>query len=245
MLLAYIIFFTLIGGIGSLIGSYLLLFRQKITEAFSNTLISFAAGALLATAFLDLFPEASDHANGSNIFIPAFLGFLGFFVAERYIRLFHYHHGHGSKPSTILVLVGDGIHNFIDGVTIAVAFLTSIPLGITTTMAVAAHEIPQEIADMGVLLSNGLSKTKAVIFNLLSALTALLGALLAYTFSSFILENLYIFLAIAAGNFVYIAASDLIPEIHEDEDKRSSLKSLLLFASGILVVYLFTSLIGV
>lgn len=242
MILAYIIVFTLIGSIGSLVGSYFLLFKRKITESFSEILISFAAGALLAAAFLDLLPEALEEANNANIFIPTLLGFLSFFIAERYIRLFHYHHGHGEKPTTLLVLIGDGIHNFIDGITIAVAFLTNIPLGITASIAVAAHEIPQEIADMGVLLANGLSKTRAVIFNFLSALTALIGAFLAFAFASFIEQYLFFFLALAGGHFIYIAASDLIPEIHEDTNKKRGLSTLFYFFLGILTVYLFITL---
>lgn len=247
MILGYIIIFTLIGSIGSLIGSYFLLLRKNITETFSEILIAFAAGALITTAFIDLLPEAaeaSELVNG-DIFLPAFLGFLSFFLAERYIRLFHYHHGHGDKPSTFLVLIGDSVHNFIDGITIAVAFLTNIPLGITTSIAVAAHEVPQEIADMGVLLSNGLPKSKAVFFNFFSALTALLGALLAFAFAAYITDYLFFFLALAAGHFIYIAASDLIPEIHEDVNKKRSLKTLIFFALGIITVYSFTTFLHI
>ena len=238
MILAYIIAFTLIGSIGSLVGSLFLLLRQNITEAFSNKLISFAAGALIAAAFVDLLPEASKLAQDADIFMPAFLGFLSFFFAEKYIRLFHYHHGHGEKPSTFLVLAGDGVHNFVDGVTIAVAFLASIPLGITATIAVAAHEIPQEIADMGVLLANGLSKTRALFFNFLSAATALLGAIIAFFVAGQIEKYLYLFLAIAAGLFIYIAASDLIPELHEKSRGKRDFGSILIFVLGILTIYL-------
>lgn len=237
MILAYIILFTLAGSILSLFGSLFLLLKQKITQDFSQKLISFAAGALIAAAFLDLLPEASELAEDADIFLPAFLGFLSFFFAEKYIRLFHYHHGHGEKPSTFLVLAGDGVHNFVDGVTIAVAFLVSIPLGIATTIAVAAHEIPQEIADMGVLLANGLSKTKALFFNFLSAATALLGAIIAFTIAGQIEKYLYLFLAIAAGHFIYIAASDLIPELHERETGRKNIDTLLLFILGIFVIF--------
>lgn len=241
MILAYIIIFTLLGSILSLTGSYFLLLRKKLTESFSNILISFAAGALLATAFLDLFPEALEEAGDANIFMPALLGFLSFFLAERYIRLFHFHgHGHEPKPTTLLILIGDGIHNFVDGVTIAVTFLTSIPLGITTSLAVAAHEIPQEIADMGVLLTSGLSKSRAVILNFLSALTALLGAILAFAFANFIENYLFFFLALAAGHFTYIAASDLIPEIHENTKNANKYSSLVSFSLGITIVLIFT-----
>lgn len=242
MILAYIIIFTSIGSIGSLFGSFFLLFKEQITKTFSNKLISFAAGALIATAFFDLLPEANGLSGGTDIFAPAFLGFISFFFAERYIRLFHYHHGHGEKPSTLLVLIGDGIHNFIDGVTIAVAFLTNVPLGITASIAVATHEVPQEIADMGVLLANGLSKTKALAFNFISAITAIVGALLAFVFASFITNYLYFFLALVAGHFIYIAASDLIPEIHEETRKEKRFATTIIFIVGILTVIAFTKI---
>lgn len=240
MILAYIIIFTLIGSIFSLVGSLFLLLKQKITQNFSQKLISFAAGALIATAFLDLLPEANELKEGSEIFLFSLLGFVSFFLAEKYIRLFHYHHGHGEKPSTLLVLIGDGIHNFVDGVAIAVAFLVNIPLGIVTTIAVASHEIPQEIADMGVLLANGLSKTRALFFNFLSALTALLGAIIAFIVAGRIEAYLYLFLSIAAGHFIYIAASDLIPELHEKEKGKKTYDTIVIFIVGILVIYIST-----
>ena len=238
MILVYIILFTLIGSILSLFGSLFLLLKQKITEDFSQKLISFAAGALIATAFLDLLPEAAELNEGPQIFLFSLLGFVSFFFAEKYIRLFHYHHGHGEKPSTVLVLAGDGIHNFVDGVAIAVAFLVSIPLGIVTTIAVASHEIPQEIADMGVLLANGLPKARALIFNFLSAITALIGAIAAFLLAGRIEGYLYIFLAVAAGHFIYIAASDLIPELHEKSRGKRDFGSILIFVLGILTIYL-------
>ena len=238
MILVYIIVFTLIGSIFSLFGSLFLLLKQKITEDFSQKLISFAAGALIATAFLDLLPEASELKEGPQIFLFSLLGFVSFFFAEKYIRLFHYHHGHGEKPSTLLVLAGDGIHNFVDGVAIAVAFLVSIPLGIVTTIAVASHEIPQEIADMGVLLANGLPKARALIFNFLSAITALIGAIAAFLLAGRIEGYLYIFLAVAAGHFIYIAASDLIPQLHEKSRGKKDIGSILIFVLGILTIYL-------
>ena len=238
MILVYIILFTLIGSILSLFGSLFLLLKQKITEDFSQKLISFAAGALIATAFLDLLPEAAELKEGPQIFLFSLLGFVSFFFAEKYIRLFHYHHGHGEKPSTLLVLAGDGIHNFVDGVAIAVAFLVSIPLGIVTTIAVASHEIPQEIADMGVLLANGLPKARALIFNFLSAITALIGAIAAFLLAGKLEGYLYIFLAVAAGHFIYIAASDLIPELHEKSHGKRDFGSILIFVLGILTIYL-------
>ena len=238
-MLFYIIIFTFIGSILSLVGSFFLLIKRDITESFSNHLVNFAAGVLIAVAFLDLLPEASGLVGESNIFLPVLLGFISFFFAERFIQWFHYHHGHGQKSNVLLILVGDGVHNFIDGVAIAASFLISVPLGITTSLAVAAHEIPQEIADMGVLLSGGLSKSKALFYNFLSALTALLGAMLAFFFASMIEPYLYVFLALTAGFFIYIAASDLIPELHEEFAKNRKFSPVLMFVLGILLVFAF------
>ena len=215
MLLIYILTFTFIGSIASLVGSFFLLTRRRLTESFSGQIINFAAGVLLATAFLDLLPEAAKEARGGNIFTPVLLGIVIFFFAERFIQWFHGHHQHGQMTNTWLILAGDGVHNFIDGVIITASFLTSIPLGIVTSLAVGAHEIPQEIADMSVLLANGLSKKRALLYNFLSALTAFAGAILAFFFAATIRENLYIFLSLTAGFFIYISASDLIPSLHE------------------------------
>ncbi len=239
-LLPYILIFTIIGSIASLAGSFFLLLKKEITQLLSQRLISFAAGVLIATAFLDLLPEAMVESGGFNIFFPALLGFITFFMAERFLTIFHYHHPHGTKPTNLLILLGDGVHNFVDGVTITAAFLSSIPLGITTSFAVAAHEIPQEIADMGVLLANGLSKTKALIYNFLSALAALAGALIAFFFAGFIETYLYFFLALAAGHFIYISASDLIPEIHENISGQGKFTNILIFLLGVISVFIFT-----
>ena len=238
MILAYIIVFTLIGSVLSLFGSFILALRKNISEDFAGKLISFAAGALIGVAFLDLLPEAVEVAGEADVFIPVLLGFVSFFLTERFASLFHHHHGHGDKPTVLLVLIGDGVHNFIDGIVITVAFLTSIPVGITTSMAVAAHEIPQEIADMGILLANGLPRSKALLYNLLSAFTAIAGALLAFYYADFIIKYLYVFLAVAAGNFIYIASADLIPQLHEKVGENRFVQTFI-FLGGILVVYIF------
>lgn len=241
MTLLLIITFTLLGSIASLAGSVILLLQKKFTENLSNQLISLAAGVLIAVAFLDLLPEASELAEPKLIFLPALIGFVIFFISERFIRVFHHHHGHGEKPSTYLVLVGDGIHNFVDGVAITVGFLTNNTVGITTALGVAAHEIPQEIADMSILLANGLSKKKALFLNFLSALTALLGALTAYFFAGFIEDNLYLFLSLTAGFFIYISASDLIPSLHEKITENRTANTLI-FLTGIMAVYIFKAI---
>lgn len=241
-LIVLIITFTLIGSILSLGGSLLLLTKKKLTENFSNQLISFAAGVLLATAFLDLLPEAKKINPDAELFAATLLGFIVFFLAERFIRAFHHHHGHGNKPSTWLILISDGIHNFIDGIAITASFLTSTSVGIATSIAVAAHEIPQEIGDMGILLTNGLSKTRALFLNFLSALTALAGALVAFYFANVIESSLYFFLSMTAGFFIYISASDLIPDLHEKFLENRILNTSL-FMLGIISVYTFTKFI--
>ena len=241
-MLGYILLFTFLGSVLSLLGSFFLLLKKGLTERLSTHLLNFAAGALLAPAFFDLMPEALELAGEADIFVWVLAGFISFFFAERFIHSFHHQHDQNQQASTYLILIGDGIHNFIDGVAITTAFLTNIPLGITTSLAVASHEIPQEIADMGVLLTNGLSRSKALYYNFLSALTALLGALVAFFFASFIESRLYLFLAVTAGHFIYISASDLIPTIHEQYLENRKNTHVVIFLLGILTVFIFTQI---
>lgn len=166
---------------------------------------------------------------------------LGFFLLERFIHWFHHHHDHKTsrdKSVVSLVTLGDSLHNFIDGVVIAATFMVSIPLGIVTTLAVAAHEIPQEIGDFGILLNKGVKKFNVLWLNVVSALAAILGALITYSSGESIEGVLPIFLSLAAGFFIYIAASDLIPEIHNEEKRKVAVIETLLLLLGVLVVYL-------
>ncbi len=251
--LGYILLFTFIGSIGSLIGGMILLTKEKFASKISHFLSAFAAGALLGTAFFDLLPEGFEEAehifkdSGTeiNIFFWTLVGFLTFFVLERAIHWSHHHqseeeksHTKGSKSIVPLVIIGDSVHNFLDGIIIASTFLVSIPLGIMTSLAVAAHEIPQEIGDFGILIHRGVKRAKVLWLNILSASVAFAGAILAYfTFES--VQNLIpVFLSLAAGFFIYIAASDLIPEIHNEEKKSVALAETLLLILGIIVVYL-------
>lgn len=247
-ILTYIVVFTLIGSVVALVGGVFLLAREKLAVKISHYLASFAAGALLGTAFFDLLPEAAEQAKElgeTDIFIWTLIGILSFFLLERFIHWFHHHHDHTSaelkkeaKSIVPLVILGDSVHNFIDGVVIAATFLVSIPLGIVTTLAVAVHEIPQEIGDFGILLHRGMKKGKILLANLLSALAALAGAILTYLAGESIGAFLPILLSLSAGFFIYIAASDLIPEIH-NEDKRvvAFIETLLLFL-GVLTIWL-------
>lgn len=249
----YIIIFTLIGSVASLIGGVILLYKEKIAVRVSHLLSAFAAGALLATAFLDLLPEGIEEAEHLfeetgveiNVFAWTVAGFLAFFVLERAIHWSHHHQIEdgefkriGPKAIVPLIVIGDSVHNFLDGVVIASTFMVSIPLGIVTSLAVAAHEIPQEIGDFGIMLHKGLKKGKVLLFNFLSALVAIIGAILAFWLGDSIETVVPIFLAIAAGFFIYIAAADLIPEIHNQEKKTMALTETLLLILGVVVVWL-------
>ena len=248
--LGYILLFTFIGSIGALIGGLILLSHRKFALKISHFLASFAAGTLLGTAFLDLLPEASHEAasnaagaekSGINIFLWTLIGIIIFFFLERFIHWFHHHeksheHDKETKPALPLIIIGDTVHNFLDGVVIAATFLVSIPLGVVTTWAVFAHEIPQEIGDFGLMLHKGLSRGKIILVNILSATVAFLGAIITYLLGNVLEIYIPIFLALTAGFFIYIATSDLIPEIHYEKSRKFAvIKSLLLLLGVILI----------
>lgn len=249
-ILGYILIFTFLGSIASLIGGIILLTKEKFASKISHFLSAFAAGALLATAFFDLLPEAQEEAGELNIFLFALLGFLFFFLLERFIHWSHHHQTEefevtkkAPKSVVALINIGDGVHNFVDGVVIASTFLVSIPLGIITSFAVAAHEIPQEIGDFGIMLHHGVKRGKILFFNILSALTAMVGAILTYMYGDSIKQFLPLFLSVAAGFFIYIAASDLIPEIHHEEKRSIAFFETILLLLGVLVVWSAISLL--
>ncbi len=237
--LAYILLFTLIGSVVSLIGGVLLLLKEKFALKISHYLTAFAAGALLATAFFDLLPESMELGGEVNVFLWTLLGILAFFLLERFI---HHHHSHGKnldekKAVVPLVILGDTMHNFTDGVAIAATFLISVPLGIVTALAVAAHEIPQEIGDFGLLLNKGIKRGKVLLINLYSSLAAMAGAILTYIYKDSLEGFLPLILSVTAGFFIYIALANLIPEIHHKENQKVAFwESVMLFV-GVLVVY--------
>lgn len=250
----YILLFVLLGSVGSLVGGIVLLSNEKFALRVSHFLASFAAGTLLGTAFFDLLPEAQHMVEEAyetggeemNIFFWTLIGILSFFLLERFMHWFHHHEEHHqpheeTKTTIPLIIISDTIHNFLDGVVIAATFLVSIPLGIVTTLAVATHEIPQEIGDFGLMLHKGLSRKKILLVNVLSAGAALAGALLTYAIGEGIDAYLPVLLSVTAGFFIYIAASDIIPEIHYEKRRRHALIETGLLLVGVLLIYLVVS----
>lgn len=241
--LIYIVVFSFIGSVVSLIGGIALLSNEKFALKISHLLAAFAAGALLGTAFFDLLPEGLEHAEELglevNIFLWTMVGVLGFFLLERFI---HHHHQNDDpqdqKTLVPLIVIGDSIHNFIDGVAMAATFLISIPLGMVTALAVAAHEIPQEIGDFGLMLHKGVAGKKVLLINFYSALTALAGAVLTYLAKDVIEGLLPAVLGLTAGFFIYIAAANLIPEIHHQENQKVAFWETMALILGVAVVYL-------
>lgn len=238
--LIQILIAVLIVSLVSVLG-ILIFFRKKTLNRILFFLVSFAAGTLLGAAFLDLLPEALEGGFKESVPIFILLGILSFFVLEKFLYWHHHHTGHEHEEVhgfTYLNILGDGIHNFLDGVVIAVSFMNNTSLGIVTTIAIIAHEIPQEIADFSILIYGGFSRAKALVCNFLVALTAVAGALAAYFFSSAI-ENSSVFMtSLAAGGFIYIASTDLIPEIHKEKDLRKSIVQFALLASGIFLIWI-------
>lgn len=242
--LSYILLFTFLGSIGALIGGLILISKEKFALKISHFLASFAAGVLLGTAFFDLLPEATHQAEetGINIHLWVLIGIIVFFLLERFIHWFHHHedsikHQNEGKTTVPLIIIGDTVHNFIDGVVIAATFLVDIPLGMVTTFAVAAHEIPQEIGDFGLLLHKGLGRKKIILVNILSAGAAFAGAILTYLLGNVLEGYIPILLAITAGFFIYIASSDLIPEIHHEKRRGFAAVESLLLIIGVLVIF--------
>ncbi len=235
-----VLIFSLLGGVVSLLGAILLINNEKTAKGLATYATPFAAGVLLAAAFTDLLPEALHESTKEprSVLIWGLLGMLAFFMLERFLRFFHHHHEHGKeKANNALVITGDTLHNALDGIAIGAAFLIDTPTGIVAALAVAAHEIPQEIGDFGLLLRNGMEKSKVIIVNILSALATTATALITYALgdsSGFPIPEL---LAITAGFFIYIAASDIIPEIHETTKKgKRDIRPWLLLLGAVFVM---------
>jgi zinc and cadmium transporter len=243
--LAYIFLATFIVSLISFVGVVCLALTEKVLNKILLILIGLSAGALMGGAFLHLLPEAVEKSTGLDVYLFVLIGFILFFLIEKVLHWRHCHKGECDVHTfQYMNLVGDSIHNFIDGLIMAASFVVSIPLGITTTIAISTHEIPQEIGDFGVLLYGGFSKKKAITLNFVVALTAVLGGLVGYFVSS-IIENIVIFiLPFAAGGFIYIAATDLVPEIRKELDMKKYMMTLFVFICGILIMWVTKDIFG-
>lgn len=223
----------------ALVGSVTLILPEKTLQRIILPLVAFAAGSLIGGAFFHMIPAGIAQSGSTTAFYVWILaGFSTFFALE---QLLHWRHCHrttcdNKRPLTYLILIGDGLHNFIGGAAVAGAFITDIRLGITAWLIAAAHEIPQELGDFGVLIHGGWEKRKALLFNVLSALTFLLGGLLTYALSLSI--DVAFLIPFAAGNFIYIGASDLIPEVKEHASWRMNATNFLAFNASLLLMLL-------
>ncbi|MFQ6052903.1 MAG: ZIP family metal transporter [Candidatus Bathyarchaeia archaeon] len=225
----------------SWVGSLTLFFKEELLSEVLLILVALSAGGLMGGAFLHLLPEAIAEVGASSpatlgLFSYLLMGFCTFFVLEQFIEWYHDHSGiHQKKPVSYLVLISDLIHNFIDGVVIAGSFLVDVQVGIATTLAIALHEIPQEMGDFGVLVYGGFKKSRALLWNYASAITVILGGAVGYYLGA-VKGAAVLLLPFAAGNFIYIASSDLIPEIKHGENKRRNLVHFLFFTIGIFLM---------
>lgn len=260
-LLTWIVLFTLLGGVLSVLAaaSFLLVPEPQRTRLLP-AMVSFAIGALLGAAFLAVLPHALSAPGVGDLHVitgVVLLGLLGFFLLEKMVLWRHCHthecevhggtsvagdrtpgavHGQASAAGT-LILVGDAVHNFVDGVLIAAAFMADTHLGIVTALAVAAHEIPQEVGDFAILLHSGFSRTRALVYNVLSSLTTVVGGVLTYYSLSSLQSLTPYVLAVAASSFIYIAVADLIPGLHKRLEPRATLEQVLLIGAGVLVIH--------
>ncbi len=238
MVLEQILIATIVVSLVSLVGVVISSKKQEKGGQFLLLMVSFATGTLLAGAFFDLLPESIELLGAKQASFFVLLGLLVFFLLERFVFWHHHHHEDhkNEKPLAYLTLIGDGLHNFFDGAAIAAGFMIGPHIGVPTTLAIMAHEIPQEIGDFSLLVYSGFTKSKALLFNLLSAFAAILGAVFFFYFST-IIDNLNGFgLAFTAGMFIYIAGVDLIPELfHNVEKEKHKLNTDLLQTATILL----------
>lgn len=250
-LLVWILLFCLLGGVLSVLAASLfLLLPERVRMGLLPHFVSFAIGALLGAALLALLPHALGAPGVQDLHVitgTVLLGLFGFFLLEKMVLWRHCHHEdcevHGpddhahNKATGTMVLVGDGLHNFVDGVLIAAAFLTDTHLGVVTALAVATHEIPQEVGDFALLLHSGFSRRRAFMFNVITSLTTVFGGLLAYYALRETQQALPYVLAVAASSFIYIAVADLIPGLHKRVEVKATIQQMTLIIAGVVLIY--------
>lgn len=227
---------VLIVSSASLIGVSTLFFNKKFLSKVSSILIALATGTLLGAAFFDLLPESIELIDPITTFSYVLAGILVFFLIEKLLFWYHCHNGDCEGHTVAYMnLIGDGMHNMIDGMIIATSFIISAPLGLITTFAITLHELPQEIGDFFVLVYSGLSRNRALFYNFLSAITSFIGVFLVFILAK--TTNITTFLTpFAAGGFIYIATADLIPELHKEMNFKKTILQLTLLLAGILMI---------
>ena len=240
MNLLYALIASVIVSLISLIGVLALVIKDNLFKKLIIFLVAFAAGGLIGGAFLDIIPEAAEYVKDiTQLFLYVILGYMLFFILEKYL---HWRHCHSAECKihrfTYLNIVGDIVHNFCDGLIIGTVFLVNIKVGIATTLAIIFHEIPHELGNFTVLVYGGFSKPKALFYNFLSSLFAIVGTIAGYYFTSKINGFSAILLPAAAGGFIYIASCDLIPELHKEEGGKRSALIMATFTFGITLMYL-------
>ncbi len=252
--LSWIVTMSLTGGALSVLAAAVFAFKAK--AHWVSHLVSYAIGALLGAAFLEVLPHAIT-ANGDAVGTTATVlgGILIFFVLEKLVLWRHCHiesceghephahghaknHDHQNSRSGLLIMVGDTFHNFVDGILIAAAFMEDIRLGIITALAITAHEIPQEVGDFMILLHSGYSKSRALAFNLFSSLATVVGALMAYAALGKMQTAVPALLALAAASMIYVAVADLIPGLHKRTEIKATVQQILLIVAGIATIFL-------
>ena len=223
----------------SFIGVFTLAFKKETLNKILFYLVSLAIGGLMGGAFLHLLPEAVEQMEGTSVFLFTLAGFFLFLIIEKIIHWRHCHKGDCPIHAfAYMNLVGDAVHNFIDGLIMAAAFITSFGAGVASTIAIFLHEVPQEIGDFGVLVYGGIERKKALFYNFLTAVTAVLGGIVGYYLLSFSETASMFLIPVAAGGFLYIAAADLIPEIRKENDVKKSILNFIVIFLGILLMYL-------
>jgi zinc and cadmium transporter len=237
--LFWIIASTFVISLLSFVGVLTLVLKEKWLDKILLSLVALASGALMGGAFFHLLPEAIEKLDGERVFVWVLVAIVVFLVVEKFFQWRHCHKDHCEIHSFgYMTLIGDGLHNFIDGLIIAAAFMESVTLGLTVSLAVVLHEIPQEFGDFGALISAGFKKKRALLVNFFAALTAIAGGVVGFFLAGYSREFIKILVPFAAGSFIYIAASDLLPEFRKETKTKESVISLLMFLAGIGIVYL-------
>ncbi len=235
----WIVGLSLLGSVGVVAcAGTLLLFRQEVWRRLISSLVSFAVGTLLGGAFLGLLPEALEGSAAIPVFSTVLAGLVLFFILEKWVLWRHCHDPEcpADRVAGKLILLGDAIHNFFDGIVIAASFLSAPALGVSSALAVVAHEVPQEVGDFAILLHSGYGKGRALLYNLLSSSTTLAGAVMAYFALSSIERVVPYVLAVSAASFLYIAMSDLVPGLHRAISLQKAAVQVAFIVAGILTM---------